>query len=271
MFGHVTVHRDSLEDADRARYQSHYCGLCRRLGAEYGARGRATLTYDMTFLSLLLGSLYREEEESGVLRCPANPLRKCSYVETPATRYAADLNLILARYKYLDDWRDDGSQRAGFRARLLEAPARRAAESRPWQERAIRDGIAQLTEWERKGELNPDKPAGCFGALMGELFVRQEDAHAPLLRQMGAALGRFVYLADAALDLREDLRQERYNPLASQPGADFTPALTMLMGDCTRCFEQLPLERDRSILRNILYAGVWVTYQTKLRKGAKSS
>lgn len=269
MFGYVTIHGETLEPPERQRYQAHYCGLCRVLGGEYGGRGRATLTYDMTFLSVLLGSLYRLEEETGVLRCPANPFRKCEYIETDATRYAADLNLTLAWYKYLDDWNDDGSCTARAKAKLLEAPARHAAGQWPRQEQAIRAAMEELSRMERTGELNPDRPANCFGALMGELFAWREDAHAPLLRQMGAALGRFIYLMDAALDLREDLKKERYNPLAAQICTDFTPLLTVLMGECTSYFEQLPLERDLAVLRNILYSGIWLTYQTKQRKGAK--
>lgn len=270
MFGYVTTHAQTLTEADRQRYQAHYCGLCRVLGRQHGNRGRATLTYDMTFLSILLASLYGEEEQAGELRCPGNPLRSCPYIETRATAYAADLNLILAWYKCLDDWQDDGSPVAEGKARLLEAPAADAGLRLPRQARAIREELALLSELERRGELNPDRPANCFGRLMGELFVREEDEHSPVLREMGAALGRFIYLMDAALDLKDDLKKERYNPLAGQLETDYTPMLTMLMGECTGWFERLPLERDVVILRNILYSGVWLTYQTKTRKGAKA-
>ena len=34
----------------------------------------------------------------------------------------------------------------------------------------------------------------------------------------------------------------------------------MLLGDATRAFEQLPLEQDLGLMRNILYAGVWQKY-----------
>ena len=35
-------------------YQAYYCGLCRSLKERYGKRGQITLSYDMTFLALLL-------------------------------------------------------------------------------------------------------------------------------------------------------------------------------------------------------------------------
>ena len=57
MFGYITVDHKALSKVDMARYQALYCGLCRRLQTLHGVTGRMTLTYDMTFLSMLLSSL----------------------------------------------------------------------------------------------------------------------------------------------------------------------------------------------------------------------
>jgi hypothetical protein len=45
------------------RYQAYYCGLCRTLKERYGDLGRLTLSNDMTFLLILLSSLYEPEED----------------------------------------------------------------------------------------------------------------------------------------------------------------------------------------------------------------
>ena len=58
MFGYVIPDQAALDDAAKARYRTAYCGLCRRIGALHGLRGRLTLSYDLTFLNLLLSSLY---------------------------------------------------------------------------------------------------------------------------------------------------------------------------------------------------------------------
>ena len=62
MFGYVIANADSLTDEEKARYKAVYCGLCRSLGERHGLRGRLTLNYDMTFLILLLNSMYEPEE-----------------------------------------------------------------------------------------------------------------------------------------------------------------------------------------------------------------
>ena len=102
---------------------------------------------------------------------------------------------------------------------------------------------------------------------MAELLVYEEDLWAPTLRQMGDALGRFIYLLDAALDYREDRKKGKYNPyIAMGLGEDWQrweEYLVLTMGRCTAYFEKLPLVQDKTLLDNILYSGVWVNYRGK--------
>ena len=265
MFGYVMVNHKILTKEDTARYQSLYCGLCKRLDDLHGGAGRMTLAYDMVFLSMLLSSLYREEESGEVQRCLVHPLRKHEYIYSAATDYSADLSVILAYYKCLDDWNDDHSSIALKKSKVLQNKSELAAVRWPRQHATIADGLARLGEMERVNEMNPDLPANCFGAIMGELFVREEDEYAASLRRMGSALGRFVYMMDAVNDLREDIKKERYNPLISLTNTDFSPMLSLLIGECMEEFDTLPLERDVSIMHNILYSGIWMKYTRKER------
>lgn len=255
------MNSSQLQEEDRARYQAAYCGLCRVLDERHGKRGRSTLTYDMTFLSMLLSSLYEPEETGGMERCLLHPVRQHAYVATEITGYAADMNVVLAYYQALDDWQDDRNLLAKGKLKLLEACKEQAEARWPRQCGAIAQCLHRLGELERGNELNPDLPANCFGELLGELFVLHEDEWAATLYRMGAALGRFVYMMDASMDLSSDLKRGRYNPLMAQINTHFTPMLTMLIGECTREFEKLPLQRDTAVLRNVLYSGVWVKYK----------
>lgn len=262
MFGYVAINPEALGEEERQRYQALYCGLCRKLGEMHGGAGRMTLTFDMVFLSMLLSSLYREEEESGLQRCPRHPLSEKPYALAPAASYAADMSIVLAYYKSMDDWHDDRKFSAYAKAKVLSRGVRKAETRWPKQCAAVAEGIRQLGEMERANETNPDLPANCFGAMMGELFV-YGDGWAPVLWRMGAALGRFIYLMDAVNDLRDDIRKKRYNPLVTQTDTDFTPMLTMLIGECAQAFGQLPLERDINIMRDILYSGIWMKYTAR--------
>ncbi|MDF2615785.1 MAG: hypothetical protein K0Q47_440, partial [Sedimentibacter sp.] len=58
MFGYVTINKMELKFKEYYSYRGYYCGLCKSLKTEYSNLSRFTLNYDMTFLILLLSSLY---------------------------------------------------------------------------------------------------------------------------------------------------------------------------------------------------------------------
>lgn len=263
MFGYIAADYKAFSEEEKARYEAHYCGLCHRLDVGFGSVGCASLTYDMTFLSILLGSLYHLLEGSGGRRCASHPIKPRPYVETAATAYAADMNILLAYYQALDDWHDDHNQMARKKSEMLKPFLPAIRERNPRQCEVVEGKLTTLGEMERANELNPDLPANCFGELMAELFLWHEDEYQKPLHDMGAALGRFIYLLDAVNDLRADIKKQRYNPLVGQLDTDYTPLLTLMMAECTEAFALLPLERDLHILQNVLYSGVWQRYHRR--------
>ena len=132
---------------------------------------------------------------------------------------------------------------------------------------------ARLSALEKANCDNPDEPAQCFGLLMGELLVYREDLWAEHLRQMGQALGRFIYLTDAAVDYRADEKKRKYNPfLAMGTGLDLArweQYLVLAMARCTEHYEILPLVQDKALLDNILYSGVWTEFRRMEKRGKK--
>ena len=47
---------------------------------------------------------------------------------------------------------------------------------------------------------------------MAEVFAYRDDRWSDTLRHFGAALGRFLYIMDACMDLDSDSIRNRYNP-----------------------------------------------------------
>ncbi len=267
MFGYLVAAAGVLEDAGRQRYQRIYCGLCRSLQHCFGHPARLTLNYDLTFLVLLLGSLYEPEEEGAQRRCPRHPLEAQYYVRSEISDYAANINIALACLKCQDDWRDDRRLTALAEARTLEPWYRDVQCRYPRQCRAITQALDALTEIEKSGKEEPDAAASCFGDLMAEIFVLYEDRWADTLRRMGHALGRFLYLLDAALDLDDDVKSGNYNPFRSLSGRDneqfFRDILKTELSECLFWFDRLPLVQDTDLLQNILCVGLWHAFNQK--------
>ena len=273
MFGFVLADTRELTREEQRRYRGCYCGLCRAIGARCGTRCRMCLTYDMAFLTLLLGSLYEPPETERDGPCVLHPLGKRYSWRTEATDYAADLNVLLAYYNCLDDWEDDRRLLRLGEAGLLRAGAEAAEERRPQKAAALRECLDTLKEIEGRREKSPDPGASAFGRLMGELFLWREDRWSPILRQAGEHLGRFIYLLDALEDLEKDSRRGSYNPLKGilAEGATREEVLDILVNQMSSCageLDKLPLVQDAAILKNILYTGVWLTLR---RKGDKNA
>lgn len=270
MFGYVNANWKELTQAQQARYSAVYCGICRSIQQRANDLARVTLRYDMAFLALLHMSLYEPEETAGRNRCVLHVLRPRAWVANPCVDYAADMNVALAYYKALDDKQDENKASAKLLLRSLEPHLGAIRERWPRQCDAMKTCMEELSRMERENTANPDLPASCFGRLMAELMVYQEDQWQQALRNLGFALGRFIYLADAMLDYDRDKRKKQYNPfLAMGQGRDtekWEQYLVLAMARCTESYEKLPLVQDKPLLDNILYSGVWVQYRAKVKK-----
>lgn len=270
MFGYVTANLRELTKEQQKRYGSVYCGICRRIREQAGNLARLGLSYDMAFLSLLLMSLYEPEEQSRRESCMLHPLAKRPWVDNEFIRYGADMNVALSYFNCLDDWQDDGKRTAKAMADRMGKHLPQIEGRYPRQCAAIRESIQKLGKLEKVNCPNPDETAGAFGALLGELFVWQEDLWSRDLRSLGDALGRFIYLLDAVQDYDKDKKKGKYNPfLAAGSGKDpqkWEEYLVLTMARCTAAFEKLPLVQDKAILDNILYSGVWVSYRNREKK-----
>jgi len=268
MFGHVTANVNALNEEEKHRYRAAYCGLCHCLGERHGLCSRLSLSYDLTFLLLLLSSLYEPEEQLGSGRCIVHPVRRHDWLRNECTDYAADMTIALSYHKALDDWEDDGKlYKKAYSSMLLDSYKKVQAR---WPEQCalIERELKQLYELEKDIKASQaDEAANSFGRLMAELFVYKKDRWEPELRAIGYGLGRYIYLADAAVDFDDDMKSGNYNPLTSvelEP-QELRPVLKSFLGDASEAFERLPLVQDVNLLRNILYSGIWMKYNQAIR------
>lgn len=266
MFGYIAINKSEMKFKDYDIYHSYYCGLCKCLRERYGVRGQITLSYDMTFLIILLTGLYEPDTKREVVNCIAHPFEKHAARTNKYTEYAAAVNLILAYYKYKDDWEDERRKKSYIAARLLHSHMKEIWQKYPEKVKKISSSLKKLSGLERENEQNIDVMAGIFGGIMAELFAYRQDEWTVSLQKIGFFLGKFIYLMDAYEDVEKDIQSGNYNPFkeAFQNDADFADycrqILTLMMAECSKEFEKLPILLHADILRNILYSGVWLRY-----------
>ena len=273
MFGYVRPDLTTLPEDAKVRYRSFYCGLCRALGRRHGQLTRLTLTFDLTYLTIFLGSLYEPEESTGDSRCLPHPVKPHLWRTTAITDYAADMTIALTYHKCRDDWQDDRALPAKAMAALLRKHYAQVKARWPRQCAAIETAMEEQSAIEARRDETPDAAPACFGRLMASLFVMEEDFWSPALSAFGDSLGRYIYMLDAVCDSDRDAKKGSYNPvlLMGRQPEDMRETLEMLLGSASVAFERLPLVQDEEILRNILYSGLWQGYDECLRRRAQKT
>lgn len=268
MFGYVRPWLPDLSKEETVRYRAVYCGICRSLGRRYGQISRLTVNYDMTFLALILSSLYEPEEVRSLLRCPPHPVKPHEEAGSEIIDYAADMTIALSYFKCLDDWQDERKAAQKIYAEAIRKHYEAVRARWPRQCEKIEEAIMRLSELEKRDSGSKDEAVRCAGMLLSELFVWKKDFWENQLRWLGDALGRFVYLMDAAMDCEKDRKKGCYNLFVDMNvcAREAREYILRPLDEVSEAFEGLPLVQDSNLMRNIIYAGVWQDYNQKIKK-----
>lgn len=273
MFGYAVANIRLMTEEEKKRYREVYCGLCGVLRDRYQFTGRLALTYDMVFLIMLLSSLYNLEGERNLRRCAVHPLRAHSEWTSAVTAYAADMNMLFACLKAEDDICDEGSVKAVLASSVMKKSYAAVKNEHREKCAAVAEAAAHLNTIEQSGVSSPDEASDCFGEMMRLMFLYKDDIWSDTLGDMAFNLGKFIYILDAAVDLKRDIKHGSYNPLkdlyqTKDNMTGFRPVLDMLIGQSAMAFEKLPIIQDAAIIRNVLYSGIWLKYEAAAAKAA---
>ncbi len=272
MFGYIVINQSEMKFKEYDVYRSYYCGLCQSLKERYGVLGQLSLNYDMTFILMLLTGLYEPEEVSRTqYRCVAS-FRKASDKKKSFYRLCGRYDGIFSCYKAEDDWEDEHSLKGLAYSYLLGKKFRKKPLLYQEKVRTISLAMQDFADAEKQGNADIDTIAGLFGRVMAQIVSCREDEWKDNLERLGFFLGKFIYLMDAYEDVEQDLKKGTYNPLKKryeEPGfeEECRQILTMMMSECCKEFEQLPILQNVDILRNILYSGVWCRYEIVRKNG----
>lgn len=280
MFGYIVTNNEELKIKDYNFYRSCYCGLCRTLKKRHGLIAPMTLSYDMTFSVILLSALYEDPFEEGSSRCIMHPTKKHPTRINKWTEYAADMTILMAYHNMIDDWEDEKKASHLAVAQTLKKSYEKIASIYPKQAAAVKKLMAETKKCEEEGDTDLDRISGYTGEFLGTLLSPEDDVWHDHLYKMGFYLGKYIYLMDAFDDLEKDQKKQNYNPLIGlSKRKDFEAyienTLVMMMAECSKNFELLPILQYTDILRNILYSGVWtkfnITKKTKEEKSKKEN
>ena len=271
MFGYIRPSKPHLSEQDEARFQSVYCGLCHELGRKYGFAARFVLNFDFTFLAILLSDAQEPECES--CRCAAHPCKaQCVMAHTIALETAADHSLVLAWWQLRDHIEAHGFFKAipyRLAALLLRGAYRKARTFVPEFDASVQRHLNDLHQREREHCASLDQAAEPFAALMADIADCVDDEmRRRVMKEIFYHLGRWIYLVDAADDLKKDVKSGSYNPLVyrfhAEGGtltAEDRAALAATLDSSVRAmaaaFELADFGPWRAIIESVVYEGLY--------------
>lgn len=219
MFGYVKPCVPFLTVAEYEAYKAVYCGLCREMGKVTGQLSRMALSYDFAFLAFLRMAIEKTPSEFDKNSCIAHPFKKKLFVKTnPSLTYCAEAFALLTAAKTLDDISDE----KGFKKLCAKTvyPFEKRTVSKLDKclfslEKRLSSHLERLRAIEKSKTASIDEPSAVFGELLGDICAfGYEGANERIAREIGKSVGKIIYVLDAADDLFDDIKDEKYNPIA---------------------------------------------------------
>ena len=265
MLGYVTIAKGELKVKEYDVYQGYYCGICKAIGRRCGQIPRLTLSYDSVFLAMVLSGLDDTADEIQAQHCIVHPIKKKPVVlNQKAVDYAADVMVILAYFKCLDDWKDEKSPAGLAGKTALHHAYKKLERQYPQVCRKVEEGLASLSALEAAHSASLDQTANAFADVMEPLFTGYlgEDpskaVEQRILAQLGRALGRWIYVIDALDDYAKDQEKGSYNPLIYRKNnlEGIGDLLYHYLADMMNAYDLLDIKKNNAIIENIIFMGL---------------
>ncbi|GEM_PF-1637274 len=207
MTGYVKPDLDELKVKDLKLYNAYYCGICTALSKKYGPLSRVLLSYDATFIAILLDAFSDEERIFGKSHCPLPPFQKKRVVvENHSVSFGVEISRLSTRLKMDDITRD-----SKFFKRILAylaIPILGRVDISLME--SVKPMINKMIFFELAKSPNPDEISDVFGEIMRTMAKTIDKIQpAELFLYL---IGKWVYLIDALDDISNDIKRKVYNP-----------------------------------------------------------
>lgn len=275
MLGYIKAYKPELKIKDYEIYKGVYCSLCKRLGRSYSPLAQLFLSYDFTFLLLLKMSVASGCPSFKINRCHYNPFVRCKTCagKNKDLDFCSDTAVIMSYYKVKDNINDGGILKRLMMYLLFPFIAlmhKKAKRLLPEVEQIVALAMKEqkFIELNRNCviDMAADPSAKALSAILA--LGENDEQKIEVLKRLGYLIGRWVYFIDAVDDLKDDIKNDSFNPFKSMiDGSDgkennievceyFRQILNTTAGEAVHAFELLDICRFKPVLENILYEGL---------------
>lgn len=283
MFGYVRCDKPEMKVKEYEAYKGLYCSLCKAMIKHFGILSSLTLNYDIAFLVLVRLSFSAVIPSFKPGRCPFNPTKKCNFCFNAYEqfRYAAAVSMMMFYHKVRDNIKDGSFFKRLVMYLLLPyayLKNRKAEKFYGETGEMIRSSMERQAETEKENTDSIDKAAHESADVLGKILAYGIDDSDGNVYRFGYGVGKWVYLCDAADDLKDDLKKGSFNVYANFLGLKkddeitendlmiIEKSLNLSCGFAAESFEKSQNKTLIPIVRNIIYGGTEKT-MNKILKG----
>ena len=269
MFGYVRADTPYLYIKDDTLYRAMYCGVCKGIAQVCGNAARMALSYDITFLSVILHNIKGVDVKIEKQHCLTHCIRSRQMAEVDElTRQLGALNTFLAYYKCTDDIEDgDGGK---WKRLFLKKGFKRAKRKYPEIEKIVRENLAEQAKTEKAKTESVDRAADATAKILAEFSdLALEDKASVYTHNLFYAVGKWIYLIDALDDYDKDRKKGAYNPfyfaynaerkedlVKGKRGEEVQFIFHSIFFDIRENLSQIPFRFNRDLSDNILLRGL---------------
>ena len=269
MFGYVRADTPYLYIKDDTLYRAMYCGVCKGIADVCGNAARMALSYDITFLSVILHNIKGEDVKIEKQHCLTHCIRSRQMAEVDElTRKLGALNTLLAYYKYTDDIEDGDGGR--FKRLFFKKGFKRAKRKYPEIEKIVRENLVEQSKIEKAKTESIDRAADATAKILSQFSdLVLEDKATAYTRNLFYAVGKWIYLIDALDDYDKDRKKGAYNPfyfaynaeskedlLKGKRGEEVRFIFHSIFFDIRENLSQISFAFNRDLSDNILLRGL---------------
>ena len=225
MFGYVRADTPYLYMKDNELYRAMYCGVCKGIAETSGQAARMGLSYDITFLSIILHNILGVDVKIEKQHCLTHCIRNRKMAEVDElTRQLGALNTVLVYYKYTDDI-NDGDKGRGKRLWFKEG-FKKVSKRYPEIVKIVSEHLAEQEQIEKAKVDSVDRAADATARMLASFsdYALGEKA-TNYTRNLFYAIGKWIYLIDALDDYDKDKKKGAYNPFLLAYKAECRTAL----------------------------------------------
>lgn len=273
MFGYVRIDKPEMKVKEYEAYRGLYCSLCKAMGRNFGVLSRLTLSYDITFLVLIRLSFSAVVPDFRQGRCPFNPAKKCNYCKNADNEllYAAAVSMMMFYFKVRDNIADGSFFKKILMYLLLPyayIKYKKAKKLFPDVAMMIEENMQRQSEKEKSFTKSTDEAAHETADALGKIIAYNLDDESKNIYKTGYGVGKWVYLCDAADDIKKDVARDNYNVFAlkynintdsidnSSVIEEIEYTLNMSCAYACEGFENINNKTLIPIIENIMYNGM---------------